>query len=300
MEIDRRWQLWLLGIAAVSLLLNLWGIDFGVPERWHPDEITSAAAAMAREGTLNPHEFRYGSLHFYQILAVIVPTYLVSELLELDHDSQVTLVILAARALSALLGAACVALTFLLARRLFDTRTAILSASFLALALGFVNHAHFATVDVPAVFWITASFLMSAEVLLTGRRRAYVLAGLFAGLAASTKYPGAVALVCLPVAHLLAAGARDRRALLYGFAAAGLGFVAANPPLFLASCEFFEGIIRDNAYSSTQGKEYGAIAWVVAANLWNGLGGPLFILVCLSLIYAIPLLLRPETRPKIC
>ena len=26
-----------LGIAAVSLVLNLWGIDFGLPERWHAD-----------------------------------------------------------------------------------------------------------------------------------------------------------------------------------------------------------------------------------------------------------------------
>ena len=293
---DRRSQIWLAGIVAVSLLLNLWGIDFGLPERWHPDEITGRAIAMARELSLNPHEFRYGSLHFYQVLAVIVPTYLVGALLALDH--QASLLMLAARALSALLGAGCVALTFLLARRLFDTRTAVLSASFLALSPGLVSHAHFATVDVPVMFWMTASFLMSAEVLRSGRRRAYVLAGLFAGLAAATKYPGVTALLCLPAAHLLAAGARDHRALLYGILAAGFAFLAANPPLFLASCEFFEGIIRDNAYSSTQG-EPRAIAAALALNLRRALGGPLLILVCLSLIYAVALLSREQTRPKI-
>jgi Dolichyl-phosphate-mannose-protein mannosyltransferase len=297
-SMDRRSQVWLLSIACVSLLLNLWGIDFGVPERWHPDEITARAVVMAREATLNPHEFRYGSLHFYQILAVIVPTYLVSKLLGLDYDSQVTLVIVAARALSALLGAGCVVLTFLLANRLFNATAAILSASFLAFAMGFATNAHFATVDVPMVFWMTASFLMATEVLLTGRRRAYVLAGLFAGLAASTKYPGAMALVCLLAAHLLAPRPRDHLALLLGFVASGISFVLANPPLLFASCEFFEGVIRDNAYSSTQGNGE-AISLLIAANLVRGLGIPLFILVCPSLIYATLLVFRKDTKPKI-
>jgi hypothetical protein len=298
LTMDRRSRNWLLGIVAVSLLLNLWGIDFGLPERWHPDELTSRAIAMAGAGSLNPHEFRYGSLHFYQILAVIVPTYLVTELLGLDQDTQVNLVVLAARALSALLGAGCVAMTFLLARRLFDTTTAILSAAFLGLSAGFVNHAHFATVDVPMAFWMTASFLMSAEVLLTGRRRAYVLAGLFAGLAAATKYPGVMALLCLPVAHLLVAGRRDHVSLLLGCGASVVAFAVANPPLFLASCEFFEGVIRDNAYSSTQGITR-AIVPLLLTNLERGLGSLLLVAVGLSLVYALALLFQPAARSRV-
>jgi hypothetical protein len=145
---------------------------------------------------------------------------------------------------------------------------------------------------------MTASFLMSAEVLLTGRRRAYLLAGVFAGLATATKYPGVVALICLPVAHLLVARRRDPGALLLGIGASAFAFVLANPSLFLASCEFFEGVIRDNAYSATQG-EPRVVPPLLVANLWQGLGSFLFVAIGLALVYALALLLRPTLRPRL-
>jgi hypothetical protein len=100
------------------------------------------------------------------------------------------------------------------------------------------------------------------------------------------------------VAHRLAVAPRDHRALLLGLAASGLAFVVVNPTLFLASCEFLEGVIRDNAYSSSQG-HLGSIPAAIAANLLRGLGRPLSGLVCVALVYAALLLFRSGTRPKI-
>ena len=60
------------------------------------------------------------------------------------------------------------------------------------------QHSHWLTVDVPATFWGTLSLLWSAR-LATGDPkplRAALLAGLFAGLAAATKYN--LALTLLP------------------------------------------------------------------------------------------------------
>lgn len=185
-----------------------------------------------------PWGSRYGSLHFYQILAVIVPTYLVTDLLSLPEATQKTAVYMAARALTAAFGAGCVALTFLLAQHLFGRLTAVLSALFLALTVGFVNVAHFATTDIPMLFCMLAALLMSAYVLTSGERKWHVLAGVFAGFAAGTKYPGGIVLLNLIAAHLLSKrGDRDHVALLLGILASAISFVAVNPSLLFASCE---------------------------------------------------------------
>ena len=203
---------------------------------------------MARNFTLNPHEFRYGSLHFYQILAVVVPTYLVTDLLSLPEATQRTAVYVAARTLTAIFGAGCVGLTFLLAHHLFGRMAAVLSALCLTLSVGFVNIAHFATTDIPMLFWMMAALLMSAYVLTSADRKWYILAGVFAGLAAGTKYPGGIVLLNLIVAHLLSNRSdRDHASLLLGIASSALSFLIVNPSILFASCEFFEGFIRDAA-----------------------------------------------------
>ena len=56
-------------IVLGSLCLNLSGNSWGTPDRWHPDEMDSAAAGLVAQKTLNPHFFPYGGLQYY-VLAV--------------------------------------------------------------------------------------------------------------------------------------------------------------------------------------------------------------------------------------
>ena len=137
---------------------------------------------MARNRTLNPHSFLYGSFHYYLVLAAMVPPYLAAALFSTDELVQKTVAYVAARGLSATMGTGCVLLTFLLGRTLFGTTSGLIAALFLALCMGLVNVAHFATVDVPALFWMMLSFLMSSYVLSSGDRRWYILAGILRGL----------------------------------------------------------------------------------------------------------------------
>ena len=55
----------LLAVALVSLALNLAGIAWGLPARWHPDEKADVAARMARANTLEPDSFINPSLPLY-------------------------------------------------------------------------------------------------------------------------------------------------------------------------------------------------------------------------------------------
>ena len=65
-------RLWLACIVLVGLLLRLWGLDFGLPNvNTRPDESTLVHKAIAfGSGDLNPHFFKYPSLHFYLLAGV--------------------------------------------------------------------------------------------------------------------------------------------------------------------------------------------------------------------------------------
>ena len=292
---DRSARAWLFSIMAMSLVLNLWGIEFGLPEGWLPDELVGRAINMARNFTLNPHEFRYGSLHFYQVLAVIVPTYLITDLLSLPDATQKTAVYIAARALTAAFGAGCVGLTFLLAHYLFGRMAAVLSALCLTLTVGFVNIAHFATTDIPMLFWMLAALLTSAYVLTSPDRKWYILAGIFSGFAAGTKYPGGIVLLNLLVAHLLSRRSdRDHTSLLLGVLSSAVSFLFVNPSILFASCEFFEGFIRDGALHASFDKGGAPLLYQVLANLHSSIGIALALVVLAGIVYSLVLVCRRE------
>ena len=63
---------YLMAILMLSLLLNLWGIHWGLPNRWNADEVTQRAKEMVVDRSLNPHFFAYGALHYYQVMALAV------------------------------------------------------------------------------------------------------------------------------------------------------------------------------------------------------------------------------------
>ena len=286
-------RLW--GVFALSLTLNLWGIWFGLPDSWHPDELVRGSAAMAREFTLQPPWYLYGSMHYYLLLAVMTPTYLVAELVGLPPETQKTLVYLAARALSAVLGAGCVVLTYLVAQTLFNRTAALIAALLLATSVGLVNISHFATVDVPMLFWMMAAYFMSARVLNGAGVREHLLAGAFAGMAAGMKYVGGVALLALVAAYGLRQCERRARYLLVGVVAAGGAFLLVNLPTLFNSCAFFEGIIMDNAFNTVVGAGSGEAGEVlVLRGILDALGMPVFFLVLLALIYAAVGVLRKQ------
>ena len=57
----------LVPVWGIAAFLRLWGIGFGLPDDFHPDEPTviETAFRMASFGDLNPHFFTWPSLFFY-------------------------------------------------------------------------------------------------------------------------------------------------------------------------------------------------------------------------------------------
>ena len=131
-----------------------------------------------------------------------------------------------ARTVNLVFGVATVALVYLLATTTFQTRdTGWLAALLLGTSLLHVIYSRFATVDVVTTFLATAAVLFAVRAASSSKTSSYVVAGMFAGLAASSKYNAAVvvsALVLPVVAVLFGGEAKERTRSLSNLAVAGL------------------------------------------------------------------------------
>jgi uncharacterized membrane protein len=263
-------------IALLSLALNLWGITWGLPERWYPDEVTWRAENLVYERTLNPHFFAYGTLHYYQLLAFpVLPIKVVNKTLTVfDQPTEASIIVILSRTLSALFGAGTVLAAGILAQQLFGPAAALFSALLLAISMGLVNISHFATVDSPSVFWFTVSCLLSSYVLTRGDRKWYLLAGLTAGLAAAVKYVGGLALVTVFVAHFLADKRRSPQDLLAAVLGAAAGIAVGTPVLFFAPLEFIEGFVKEAAFTANRNVGSPHVFLALIGKLRNALGVP--------------------------
>jgi len=206
----------LLLILALALLVRLWGIDHGLPFIYHPDEPALVRSAYGlRFGNLNPGHFDWPHLHYYLCFFIFESFIKFRALLQVLNLRPVfekiapllwqdpAIFYFLGRLVSTLMGVATVGLTYLVGKKLFDKRAGLVAALFLSLSTLHVAQSHYALLDVSMTFWVTLSFLFSVLILKKGRTRDYLLAGLFAGFAASTKYHGALIVIPLIAAHIL-------------------------------------------------------------------------------------------------
>lgn len=188
----------------LALAVRCTGATWGLPNeaRWysyHPDESTRqvvGGVVSLLQGDFNPHFFNYPSLSIYA-------TWLVHQLLAgLGFSTGavspeypwpvVRDIIFAGRLFSIFCGALTAPLVFLIARQLKTGRAAVLAGILIALAPGHVQHSHFATVDVPASFFVVLCLFLS---LRAQNWKGLALAALVAGLAAGTKYNAGLVLI---------------------------------------------------------------------------------------------------------
>jgi len=296
----RRPVRWLAPILVLSFALNAWGANWGLPERWHPDELTQRAENMVGEPSLNPHYFAYGGLHYYVIAALaVLPVKIPNKLFHLmDYDMQTTLVVLASRLLSAVLGMGLVGLTYRIGERLFDARTGLFAAALLATSMVLVNLSHFATADVPSLFWFTLACVFATDILLSGRPRSYLLAGLCSGLAAAVKYVGGLSMVPLVAAHLLA-GSPRHRLLGAALCMSAVGFGVGNPVLLFAPLEFIQGFAAESAFNSARGLGLPRSFLPLVSQLKDAMGLPVLLLSFAGLVYALRLLASDQHRASV-
>ncbi len=283
-----RWLWVLLGVLALGLGLRVWGIRFGLPFVYHPDEgaLVMPALKILQTGDFRPTHLYYGSAYIYSLTTLYIPFFLfsawrgtlkvVAELPVFVDYFQIGQypfpgVFLLGRLLTALLGGLTVLTTFVLGRRVSrivsgqdqDDQAAIwvglAGAVLLSVEWFHTQNAHFATTDVPMTFILTLAVMRCIEVFQRGHWRDYLWAGFWIGLTASTKFPGGLVFVVLLVAHVLRA--RDWAEVLDGRLGLGVAVTAAGfflgTPYALDLPYFLNWLAINVSYFGTTGTRAG-------------------------------------------
>jgi len=296
------------GLTIVLLLaatLRLWGLDYGLPHPLsRPDEerIVGRAQTIFATGDWHPGSFFYPSLLFYLDTAALGAYYGVQKArgryarpFDFLFDIAVTrpgLHYLIGRWVSAIAGTLTVLVIFFLATTVSRSRAVgLVAALLLAVCHLHVRESHFATVDVVMALFVTVSLLFAVYASSRPTYFNYVVAGLFAGLAASTKYNGGMVVLSL----LAASYAVDRASMLGKryiagrLAAAALvsacAFAVTSPYVLLR----YEGFLANMSGLSAflYERQAGLALWDhLKTTFPAGLGWPLFLASIAGLVRA--------------
>jgi hypothetical protein len=235
----------LLILTIVAGWLRFTATDFGLPDKYRPDEEFLINGAMDFQADWNPHFEIYPAAQMYVDHAVL-KTY--AQLQGNRGDFRDTysadggaLAYLVVRRISAAFGTATVPIIYLAGEAAFGWEAGLLSAAILTFTTLHVRDSKYATTDVVVAFWVSVALWMVMNIIRRGRYLDYLLAGLFAGLAIATKYPAGVVVFAIGVAHLecrrregraLLGAVLDSRIYLAGLAVA-LAFFCATPYVVL-------------------------------------------------------------------
>lgn len=304
-------------LAAVLLLalgLRAWGIGFGLPGAYRPDEEHIAPAALAfHQGDWNPHFFYYPSFYFYVLSIVFAVIESVGEPLgwfgPRDFHAFVAARNLAplywiARWVTCVVGVATVYAVYRLGRQRFGEAVGLAAAFLLAVDFIHGRDSKFAVTDVPLGLLLTLAFLALPKLVLRGHWRDYALFGAIAGVGASTKYTAVMLGVPFAVMHGYACIERKRLASLpdllgkplVTLACMVLGMFAAAPYLFLDWATASAAIVEQASFLSTGWHDFGiefGWPWVLEKLIGWGIGT---IVALFAALGAIAVLIRPSER----
>lgn len=254
----------IVSIVVLGAGLRLWGITYGLPYLYHPDEPLGVQTALniVKTGDLNPHFYGYGSLFFYLTAVAYVPYFWLGTVLGVFHSladipnlyvvalgvgqTLMPSEMMVARLVSAVLGMLCIVAAYDLGSRLRDRRTGRLAAVFVALSPTIVDHSQLVTPNILATLAVLLT--LSALIRLTPYSRwpAYTLVGALFGAALASKYNAAMLVTACLAAFVAVRGRQLLRTpgVYVSGGAAVLAFLVLTPyavldaPKFLADTQF--------------------------------------------------------------
>lgn len=188
-------------ILAAALCLRLWGVGYGLPFIFHPDENRQIldSLGMAERMSVLPQEYSYPALHKYLIVFVNGAYFAAGRLFGLFEDpSDFALkflegrssVFLLSRLLSVAFGTALCLLVYRMGARLFSKSAGLIALALTAGMFHLIQHSQWAIADIFLAFFTTAAltYMMVSLREPTGANTAFAF--LFTGLTISTKPQG--------------------------------------------------------------------------------------------------------------
>lgn len=252
--------IWAISFFVIAFAIRLIGIGWGLPnearhQSLHPDETINVLVANERPW-FSPGFYNYGSLFFTITKASgeMGKTYGWIRVGE-SVESWQTLggLTLTSRVLSALAGAATVAIVFVLLVWITNLLGAAVGSIALLVAPGHLVHSRFATPDVLATLLIAAAAMLIWQFMVAELERKVRLAialGLVIGLAAGTKYTGGLLLLSGWLAAWISARESFLRLAGLMLTSTVIGFFIATPGVLLEPGAFFRDFRYELAHSA--------------------------------------------------
>jgi hypothetical protein len=231
-------------MVAMAAVLRIWGIGFGLPAVLaRPDEnVILEVAVDAAAGDLNPRFFTYPTGFIYLLAAlfhITVPLFHPPHAIGAAWDFPTLFAIwhepfyLTGRWAVAVMGILSIPVVYLIGKRVGGRHLGLAAAWFFAVAPIPVRHAHFSVSDYPMAFFCLLSVVFILRRIDGGGLWSSLLAGIFGGVAASMKYPGALMAVPILLVHIGWKPFRIHHHLWWSALAMVGTFVVLNPFVFV-------------------------------------------------------------------
>ncbi len=196
----------LAGLTLLAGVARFAAVDFGLPDRFRPDEEYMISRALGVGDDPNPHFAIYPAAQMYlQHVALRTAAALDPEAtgdFGAAYAGQgVARAHLVGRQLSALLGTISVPALYWALAPVWGSGAGLGAAAVLATATLHVRESKYATTDAPAVFVLVLAMGALLRLVVGGKLRLAITAGALTGLAAATKYPAGAFAVALGLAQ---------------------------------------------------------------------------------------------------
>ncbi len=236
----------LLLLIIIGSFFRFYNLGWGAPYYFHPDErnIASSVTRLHFPDQMNPHFFAYGSLPIYAIyFNGLLTSFFSTYYLSFEHA------IIVSRTLSALFSVGLIPLLYLIGKEIDGEKTGILAAVFSTVSVGFVQFAHFGTVEMLLTFF--GLFLLYICLLLLRRGTAVKILtlSLVFGILVATKITS-LTLLPLPISAIFLSNHARKHASWYRslltstftiivfLFLTSIIYIVTNPFAFLSFTEF--------------------------------------------------------------
>jgi hypothetical protein len=287
-------------VLAGALGLRLWGIGFGLPDLYHPDEPAYVLQALAvGRGLPNGLTFANPPLYKYMLLGEYAVDFGVRRLAGSTRSAQdfvdqfrgdPSTLYLIARATSAVFGALTSLAAFALGASTRGQRAGLIAAGLTAVTYLLARDSHFGVNDALVTLLLTVGLVFCVRIARDGRRRDYLIAGALAGLAFAAKYQGIALLIPLMVGHLTHRSPRRSLDLAAALGALAVAAVATFPSLLSETGRVLQDIYVHLYLEAVGGYDgldpAGGYAFYARA-LVLGLGWPLLIAALVGVVIGI-------------
>ena len=270
----------------LAFFLRVWGLDFGLPYKLHPDEDKYVDPALTWHTTgqmdlefINPPLFTYALTAADWLWFALVPF--------TSSEQWVTGAYMFARLWSVFFSMLTIPLAYAIGKRLYNRQAGLVALGMLSGLFLAAREAHFAVNDTAVTFFVLLAIYFSIRLSQQGRLSTSLAAGASVGLAMAAKLTGGIAVLSLLLAHSLL----DKKKLLYAVLSLGVAlgaFLAVSAHILGEWPRFVEAI--------TQHLEFGAEGYkglrMAPMTGWGfygyvlgwGMGWPMLLAVCLALI----------------